>query len=148
MLIEFVLLSNLLVVGVSAPVSMDTAPKPESSITSSGEVKATEEVRTTESSKTENLPATDSESEDKKSVKTENPPVVGEDKKDGKTLHDAHCLNCHNTEVYTRENRIISGLDNLKTHIQRCATNTHVLWFEEEVEAVATYLNENFYHFK
>jgi len=144
MLIAFILLSNLLTVGVSGePVSMDTTSKPESSLSSSSE-----EVTSTESTKIEDLPAADSKGEGKEVVKTESPSIVKEDKPEGKVLHDAHCLSCHNTEVYTRENRMISGLDSLKKRIQHCATNTNVLWFEEEMEAVATYLNENFYHLK
>lgn len=66
----------------------------------------------------------------------------------GKQLHGAHCVRCHNTSVYTRKNRMIKSYESLKTQVQRCATNLDKPWFDDEVDAVATYLNANYYLFK
>lgn len=66
----------------------------------------------------------------------------------GKQLHSTHCVSCHSTNVYTRQDRMIKGYESLKTHVQRCATNLDKPWFDDEVDAVAAYLNANYYLFK
>ena len=66
----------------------------------------------------------------------------------GKQLNNANCISCHDISVYTRKNRMIKGYESLKTQVQRCATNLNKPWFDDEVDAVAAYLNVNFYQFK
>jgi len=66
----------------------------------------------------------------------------------GKKLHDAQCLSCHDTSVYTRDDRKMTHYESLKTHVQRCVTNLDKQWFEDEVHAVAAYLNHEFYKFE
>ena len=66
----------------------------------------------------------------------------------GKQLHDANCMGCHETSVYTRSDRRITHLDGLKTHVQRCATNLDKPWFDDELAAVAAYLNQTYYMFE
>ena len=65
----------------------------------------------------------------------------------GKTLHDFNCLSCHGTEAYTRDDRMIHSMDSLITQVNRCNVNLGTGWFDDEVESVATYLNENYYKF-
>ncbi len=65
----------------------------------------------------------------------------------GKELHEFNCLSCHGTEVYTRENRMIGSMDSLITQVNRCNVNLNTGWFDDEVEAVARYLNESYYKF-
>ncbi|ALG69503.2 hypothetical protein [Beggiatoa leptomitoformis] len=74
---------------------------------------------------------------------------------EGKKLHDAHCVKCHQSmtfekpdDIYSRPERIIKQYDSLKTQVQRCVTNTDLMWFEEEVDNVSHYLNEQYYHFE
>ena len=66
----------------------------------------------------------------------------------GKQLHNTNCVSCHDTSIYTRENRMIKRYESLKTQVQRCATNLNKPWFDDEVDAVAAYLNANYYLFK
>ncbi|NJO16241.1 MAG: cytochrome c [Thioploca sp.] len=66
----------------------------------------------------------------------------------GKQLHNTNCVSCHDTSLYTRENRMIKRYESLKTQVQRCATNLNKPWFDDEVDAVAAYLNTNYYLFK
>ncbi|MDY6994421.1 MAG: cytochrome c [Pseudomonadota bacterium] len=66
----------------------------------------------------------------------------------GKKLHDAQCLSCHDTSMYTRDARKMTRYESLKTHVQRCVTNLDKQWFEDEVQAVAAYLNHEFYKFE
>ena len=66
----------------------------------------------------------------------------------GQQLHNTNCVSCHDASVYTRENRMIKHYESLKTQVQRCASNLNKPWFDDEVDAVADYLNANFYKFK
>lgn len=84
------------------------------------------------------------------SVAMEETPATQENTvvKQGHQLHDeANCLKCHETKVYTREDRKVSNYDGLKSQVQNCVTNLRLQWFEDEVNAVATYLNSAFYRF-
>ncbi len=66
----------------------------------------------------------------------------------GKKLHDANCVKCHDSSVYTREDRFVTSRDSLKTQVQRCNVNLGTQWFDEDVNAVTDYLNTNYYKFK
>lgn len=67
---------------------------------------------------------------------------------DAQTLYDKHCVSCHGSEVYTREDRKVSSLGALETQVQRCETALELRWFDEEISGVAQLLNDHFYHFK
>lgn len=66
----------------------------------------------------------------------------------GKELVDQNCIKCHGSEVYTRSDRKVTSLDGLSRQVSRCETSLGLTWFEEDVSAVADYLNDHFYHFK
>ena len=40
---------------------------------------------------------------------------------DGKRLHDANCMGCHDTGIYTRKDRLIRSLDALETRLGDCS---------------------------
>lgn len=72
----------------------------------------------------------------------------------GHELHEENCIACHArmfdgdaTQIYTREDRMIGSLDGLHSQVQRCETQLGLRWFEDDIEAVATYLNDEFYKF-
>jgi cytochrome c2 len=65
----------------------------------------------------------------------------------GKTLHDEHCVACHDTSVYTRPDRRINSLGSLKTQVQRCEVSQSLQWFDQDVDDVVAYLNTQFYKF-
>ncbi|MDM7322569.1 MAG: cytochrome c [Gammaproteobacteria bacterium] len=66
----------------------------------------------------------------------------------GKKLHSENCIKCHGAEKYSAPDRKVNSMSTLKTYVQGCATNLSLSWFEDEVEAVATYMNKEFYKFK
>ena len=43
------------------------------------------------------------------------------DSADGKRLHDANCMACHDTGIYTRKNRIVQSSDALKKRLGDCS---------------------------
>jgi cytochrome c2 len=70
------------------------------------------------------------------------------DLKAGQSLHDANCVKCHGSEVYTREDRRVTSLPGLRQQVERCDTNIGLEWFEEEIENVTQYLNATHYKFE
>lgn len=77
------------------------------------------------------------------------------DAANGKKLHDAHCLSCHAARfggkaetMYTRPDRKKKSLEELRGMVQFCDNQVGTQWFDNEINDVAAYLNEAFYHFK
>ncbi|MCU0833079.1 MAG: cytochrome c [Chromatiaceae bacterium] len=66
----------------------------------------------------------------------------------GQPLYEAHCLGCHGPEVYTREDRKVTSLPGLQRQVQRCELALGLKWFDDEIGAVADYLNESYYRFE
>jgi mono/diheme cytochrome c family protein len=65
----------------------------------------------------------------------------------GELLHEGNCQHCHQPEVYTRPDRMVNNLSQLKQRVKQCELMNDLMWFEEEVDAVTSYLNKNFYLF-
>lgn len=72
----------------------------------------------------------------------------------GEALHQQNCVSCHvsmvggdGSELYTRETRRVGSFPSLVAQVNRCNVNLGVGWFDDEVEAVAEYLNAAFYRF-
>lgn len=70
------------------------------------------------------------------------------DIKRGKALHDANCVACHGTHVYTRADRRIQSLHSLEQQVYRCRDNLGFEWPERDVNDLVAYLNRTFYHFE
>jgi|SRR6476659_5755880 mono/diheme cytochrome c family protein len=66
----------------------------------------------------------------------------------GKKLHDAHCMSCHNTSVYTRKDRQIKSLSALGEQLNECTHAAQVTLTDADQQNVIKYLNEQFYKFK
>ena len=73
----------------------------------------------------------------------------------GSKLHAKTCASCHNSmmpdgkgeELYSEDFRKMTDAGKLKTMVQFCATRTNSGWFDEEIEHVSRYLNDNYYKF-
>jgi hypothetical protein len=66
---------------------------------------------------------------------------------DGKQLVEKNCTSCHDDSVYTRKDRRVTTLEGLKKQVKRCELNLGLKWFDDEVNAVADYLNDTYYRF-
>jgi hypothetical protein len=69
------------------------------------------------------------------------------DSADGKRLHDASCLGCHDTGVYSRTDRTVQSLDALKERLAGCSHMAQKKFSTSEAENLIKYLNDQFYHF-
>lgn len=69
------------------------------------------------------------------------------DVENGNLLHSKSCTACHGSEMYTRANRRVQTLPQLGAQVRFCISNLGISWFDNEVEDVTDYLNENYYHF-
>ncbi len=61
--------------------------------------------------------------------------------------HDAKCSRCHDTSVYTRENRRVKTLPALHTQVERCDANLGTQLFPDDLSLLVDHLNTNFYKF-
>ena len=66
---------------------------------------------------------------------------------EGKALYAKNCTACHGTEVFTRPNRRTKNLTELKARVKQCIFAVESNWFDEDINAVANYLNTSFYKF-
>jgi hypothetical protein len=69
------------------------------------------------------------------------------DIENGDDLHFEHCTGCHDSTVYTRENRNVRNLAQLGKQVRFCKDTIGVTWFDDEVDDVIEYLNTSYYHF-
>ena len=74
--------------------------------------------------------------------------VQAEDIEAGKILVDTNCQHCHGSEVYSRSDRKVQSLPQLKTQVRRCELSLGLKWFDDEIDNTAAYLNHDFYKFK
>jgi hypothetical protein len=69
------------------------------------------------------------------------------DFKHAEELHAENCVRCHDSSVYTRENRRVQSLPKLGTQVRMCRDNLGITWFDDETGDVIQYLNKEFYKF-
>ena len=74
-------------------------------------------------------------------------PVHAADIDNGDDLHFENCTGCHQEEVYTRTNRVVTNLAHLGRQVRFCKDALNLTWFDDEVEDVIAYLNKTYYHF-
>ena len=70
------------------------------------------------------------------------------DSAEGKRLHDANCMGCHDTSVFTRKDRLVQSLDALKKRLGDCSHMAKKEFPATETQNIIKYLNERFYHFQ
>jgi hypothetical protein len=70
------------------------------------------------------------------------------DSADGKRLHDANCMGCHDTGIYTRKDRLVRSLDALKKQLGDCSHMAKKEFSAIETQNIIKYLNDQFYQFR
>lgn len=66
----------------------------------------------------------------------------------GQTLHQENCIACHDSSVYTREDRRVGSFPKLLSQVRLCDANLGTSLFDEDIDHIADYLNKEFYKFK
>ena len=70
------------------------------------------------------------------------------DSAEGKRLHDANCMGCHDSGIYTRKDRIVQSLDALKKRLGDCSHMAKKEFSAIETQNIIKYLNDQFYQFR
>ena len=65
----------------------------------------------------------------------------------GQLLYEAHCVQCHTTQVHWREARAARDWPGVRAQVQRWQSQIGEQWPQEDVDAVAQYLNSTIYHY-
>jgi len=66
----------------------------------------------------------------------------------GALLYDNHCIACHNEQMHWRNNRAASDWTSLRALVRRWQGTAQLGWPDEDIDEVARYLNERFYHYE
>ena len=66
---------------------------------------------------------------------------------DAASYHDAQCMKCHGTEVYTRDPRRVNSFSELQGQVAMCDANLGTKLFPDDLELLVNHLNTNFYKF-
>ena len=69
------------------------------------------------------------------------------DIENGDELHFENCIGCHDSDVYTRDNRNVQSLPRLGAQVRFCRDSLGLTWFDDEVDDVIEFLNHNYYRF-
>lgn len=69
------------------------------------------------------------------------------DAAEGRRLHDAHCMECHDTGVYTRKDRKMRSLDAVRGQLQTCSHMAKEALSPVQEQHLLKFLNEQFYRF-
>ncbi|ANJ67368.1 hypothetical protein A9404_08230 [Halothiobacillus diazotrophicus] len=70
----------------------------------------------------------------------------------GASLHEAECAGCHKTPhnaafYESRRGKKLKSRASVFTMVQSCANYFNIAWFDEEVDAVTSYLNTKYYKY-
>lgn len=66
----------------------------------------------------------------------------------GKSLHDSKCLGCHDSEAYTRKDKIVKSLPALSQRVTVCTKQAAKAdWNNSQIDSVVEYLNSRYYKF-
>ncbi|MFY9976249.1 MAG: cytochrome c [Chromatiaceae bacterium] len=70
---------------------------------------------------------------------------AGDEAVDAHALHEQNCVKCHGTDIYTRADRKVTSYDGLGRQVRRCETALGLRWFDEDIAAMTSYLNREYY---
>ncbi len=80
--------------------------------------------------------------------------TVSSHAEDGQALHQSECTECHGRMtggdghvIYTRDERIVRNIVELKARVTHCANGANTRWNETQISAVTNYLNQQFYQY-
>ncbi|MDD5249111.1 MAG: hypothetical protein PHY45_09005 [Rhodocyclaceae bacterium] len=66
----------------------------------------------------------------------------------GELLYSTYCSGCHTEQVHWRDRKVATDWPGLVAEVGRWQANAGLDWNRDDVEAVAHYLNDLYYHYK
>lgn len=65
----------------------------------------------------------------------------------GQALYESRCTACHDRSVHSRDPRSAQTFQQIRAYVFRWDRELGGLWRSDELDAVAHYLNQRYYHF-
>jgi mono/diheme cytochrome c family protein len=65
----------------------------------------------------------------------------------GELLYSTYCVACHDTQVHWREKKLVTDWKSLQTEVSRWQGIAGLAWTDDDVAAVARYLNALHYRY-
>jgi mono/diheme cytochrome c family protein len=65
----------------------------------------------------------------------------------GELLYGTHCVACHTSQIHWRDQRLARDWGTLKAQVRRFQDAAYLRWSDDDIEAVAHYLNDTIYRF-
>jgi mono/diheme cytochrome c family protein len=72
--------------------------------------------------------------------------IAAADLEHGRKLYEVSCDACHNANVHWRDKRLVDSWPALVHQVDRWQRNSRQKWESADINDVAAYLNERFYH--
>ena len=63
----------------------------------------------------------------------------------GQLLHDTYCVFCHDSRVYTREDRVARDYREIYAQVRRWQQNVGLKWSDADIEKVSNYIASKYY---
>ena len=63
----------------------------------------------------------------------------------GQILHDTYCVACHDSRVYTRDDRLARNYREIRAEVLRWQHNIGLKWDDADIETVSNYIASKFY---
>jgi cytochrome c5 len=73
--------------------------------------------------------------------------LVNEPLPRGQLLYENHCHACHESTVHIRKDHKAKNYADIQYWVGRWSKELDTKWSSEDIEAVAKYLNDTFYHY-
>ncbi|MEO5695413.1 MAG: cytochrome c [Usitatibacter sp.] len=65
----------------------------------------------------------------------------------GRALYESRCTSCHATSVHGRTKRVAADFEQVRAWVARWNRDIPVGWSDAEIDDVAAYLNNTYYHY-
>jgi mono/diheme cytochrome c family protein len=65
----------------------------------------------------------------------------------GELLYSTHCIACHKEQLHWRDKKLVTNWISLRLEVRRWQKITGLGWNDEDISAVAQYLNVRYYHY-
>ena len=63
----------------------------------------------------------------------------------GQLLHDTYCVFCHDSRVYSREDRLARDYREIRAQVRRWQQNVGLKWNDADIDKVSNYIAAKYY---